>query len=486
MGYVKVAYRKIFEQLDSNYNLPKGWNEFVEKKAIPHNLIIKSSKNKCHCTNCNYDFFSTKKVNEEEKCPICKNKYLIKRSNLKYLAFKDYLAILDYVDDIFVIRYFELKTIIDASHRHHSSAVEFAREIPSDNYYREIYVNERVSKCQCYIYIHHSSNSYFNSKKWRLYTRNYSLIDYAIVFPNNMKELLKNTDYKYSNIWEIAKHSNYIDLVDLIRNKNVIDRVEILSKMKLYNLALQAGNFNTFGSFKDRFGVSKDFYPFMKKNNITYKQLEILKLLQEKDIKKIRHLETYSQYSGEIAQLKDIAQYISLSRFVKYSRQHHGKVRMYLYADYLRFAKELGYDLKNDRYAFPENLEKEHDRLEKQYVIHKNKKISRQIIQRAKKLAENTFQDKKFIVFPAPKFEALIDESMQQNNCVRTYAERYAKGDCDIYFMRDITKQNKSLVTVEVRNNKVYQSRIKYNNSPNEKQIKFLQQWEDKVLKGAA
>ena len=89
MGYVKVAYRDIFYQLDHCFELPIGWDEFVKKQEKSHNLIIKSSKNKCHCTNCNYDFVSTKKINEQVKCPNCHNKYLIKRSNLRYYDFKE-------------------------------------------------------------------------------------------------------------------------------------------------------------------------------------------------------------------------------------------------------------------------------------------------------------------------------------------------------------------------------------------------------------
>lgn len=129
MGYIKVAYRKILNHLDYYSELPRGWNEFIKEQEKLHNLIIKSSKNKCFCTNCHHHFISTKKVKEEVKCPNCHNKYLIKRSNLKYYEFKDYFSILDRVDNTFVIRYFELKTILDAMHESHSSVVEFAREI---------------------------------------------------------------------------------------------------------------------------------------------------------------------------------------------------------------------------------------------------------------------------------------------------------------------------------------------------------------------
>ena len=483
MGYIKVAYQRILRHLDYYSVLPNGWNAFVKKQEIKQNLIIKSSKNKCFCTNCNHEFISRKKVNEQAKCPNCKNKYLIKRSNLRHYEFKDYLSILDNVDDTFVIRYFELRTTIDSEHEHHSSVVEFAREIPTNNYYRDVFVNERVSKCQCHIYIHHSD--YFDDDKWRGYTRNYSLIDYSIVFPNNLKELLKDTEYKYSCIWDIAENSSYIDLLKLIKNKHELSKIELLSKMKLYNLALKASELKSTGSFQEIFGVSKDYYPFMKRNNITYMQLKILRLLKEKDIKKIRYLERYTSY-GSTHDLEEVSNYISLNRFIKYSKMHRKNIRMYLYKDYLRFAKGLGLDLKNNRYAFPKNLKEEHDRLAKEFEIKNKEMVNNAIIKRSKELSSNTYKNSKFIILPAYSLNDLQEESTQQNNCVRTYAEKYAAGQCDIYFMRDIKKQDKSLVTVEVKNNRVVQSRIKNNKDPNEKQIKFLEKWEQKVLKKAA
>ena len=90
-------------------------------------------------------------------------------------------------------------------------------------------------------------------------------------------------------------------------------------------------------------------------------------------------------------------------------------------------------------------------------------------------LSKKIFKDKSFIIIPAPTIESLEDESKQQHNCVRTYAEDYALGRCDMYLMRNRISPDESLVTVEVKNNKVVQSRIKYNLNPNEKQKKFLE-----------
>ena len=121
-----------------------------------------------------------------------------------------------------------------------------------------------------------------------------------------------------------------------------------------------------------------------------------------------------------------------------------------------------------------------------QVKILEQQKLTKKIARRVKKLKQNTYNDKSFIIFPADSVQALIDESTQQNNCVRTYANKYANGECDIYFMRNIKDTNTSLVTVEVRDNKVEQQRSKNNADTTKKQKQFLKNWERKVLSKVA
>ena len=77
-----------------------------------------------------------------------------------------------------------------------------------------------------------------------------------------------------------------------------------------------------------------------------------------------------------------------------------------------------------------------HDKYQKQIKQIREEKTIKNIEKRAKELAKYIFKNKEFIIFPADSIEAMVDESKQQNNCVRTYTEKYADGKCDIYFMR--------------------------------------------------
>ena len=184
--------------------------------------------------------------------------------------------------------------------------------------------------------------------------------------------------------------------------------------------------------------------------------------------------------------INEIIEYININRLYQYLTKYKGKVDLDLYRDYLRFVKLIGLDLKNKKYIFPDNLRKKHDELEKDYEIHNKNVLNNLISKRYELLKENIYKDKKFIIIPAKSIEDLEDESRQQSNCVRTYSEKYAKGRTDIYFMRFLKSKDKSLVTVEVKNNKVVQSRTKFNNLPEENQLKFLKSWETKILQRCA
>ena len=97
-----------------------------------------------------------------------------------------------------------------------------------------------------------------------------------------------------------------------------------------------------------------------------------------------------------------------------------------MYEDYLRFAKIFDLDLKNKKYIFPENLRKKHDELEKSFRVHSRELLNKKILGRYNNLKDNIFKDKCFIIFPAKNVEDLENESKEQHNCVRTYAEKYA------------------------------------------------------------
>lgn len=66
------------------------------------------------------------------------------------------------------------------------------------------------------------------------------------------------------------------------------------------------------------------------------------------------------------------------------------------------------------------------------------------------------------IVYPK-EIQDIKDEAVQQNNCVSSYIEKVINGKCHIVFLRNKHALDLSLVTIEIRDNKVVQAKGKFN-----------------------
>lgn len=73
--------------------------------------------------------------------------------------------------------------------------------------------------------------------------------------------------------------------------------------------------------------------------------------------------------------------------------------------------------------------------------------------------------------------EEIKDEAAQQNNCVASYIDSVIKGDCNIVFLRSTESKDKSLVTMEVRHNKVVQAKGKFNRELTDHELKIVQKY---------
>lgn len=483
MGYIPKYIQEMMDKIDDR-PLPSDWNDFIYDIEKNHNLILKN-KNTYFCTNCQQYFNSNKdlKIQSDAKCPICKYTYEVRSNKIKNYELQNNIMLLEKViipeykkteQSQFVLRLFQISSTYNSKKSEFDhSTVEYVRMLVNDEY-RELR-NERISPSMGAWRVNHYR---VDNGKWRMYTGNgwYEAVPHGYIYTGNLKETLKDTRYENSRLWEAFPDNtkqNY-NMKDWIYAAKC-NSFEMLIELRLYNLAVDAEYFSKTGSFMKIFGVSKDYYEFIKKHNLDYSELKILRKYPIKNIRTLRFLMKH-QYA-----LKEIQEYTTIDNFIKYFRKKHLS-DAHLYRDYLRFAKELGFNLKDKKYLFPDRLKTVHNRCQRQVEQARKEKKTKIIKRRAENLAKYIFKNKEFVIYPANSMDALIEESTQQNNCVRTYAERYAKGDCDIYFMRKVDEPKKSLVTVEVKNNKVVQKRTKNNEKTNKKQDAFLDIWQKEVL----
>ena len=475
MGYVKKSIQRINKVLDDR-EIPENWNNFINECSKSENILIRKKNNHLFCTNCQKEYKYTQKIKSGLKCKFCHEELEVKHWNIRNVRYLKKLILVDKVDDEYIFRMFELRSIYESG-KWDRSAVEFGRIFPKENI---DVIRQNVCRSMGCTYVNHNEDAKYSQSKWRKFDSYWrSLNAKGQVYHYNLKDLFKGTEYQYSQIWELAKKVDYFDIEDAMRIASRNKSFELLVKAKLYNLALNAGKYEIKGTFEDRFKVPKEFYPFMVKHNLSNEELDRLVCLKQPNINKVRYLLKFNSY-----QVEEISEYIKIDDFINYSK----KIKNFdidTYKDYLRFCNELGFNMKDKKVLFPrtgKELDKKHDELEKQYKIRQDEILNKSINKRYEELKENIFKEGQFIIKPADTIESLIDESKQQNNCVRTYSEKYANGECDIYFLRNIKAPNKSLVTVEVIGKEIIQCRIKNNERVTENQEKWLNKWKEIVL----
>lgn len=91
------------------------------------------------------------------------------------------------------------------------------------------------------------------------------------------------------------------------------------------------------------------------------------------------------------------------------------------------------------------------------------------------------FEYKDFIITYPKSTQDVKDEAVQQNHCVASYIRRVINGECHILFLREKENPDKSLITLELRENKVVQARGKFNRETTKEERKVIEKYE-KVL----
>ena len=134
-------------------------------------------------------------------------------------------------------------------------------------------------------------------------------------------------------------------------------------------------------------------------------------------------------------------------------------------------------DLSNKKVAFPDDLKKEHDELMLKHIELEKHTFDDDINNYSKELEQFIYQDDSYIIRPAKSQSELIVESKILNHCVRGYAERMAKKETSIFFIRENERISVPLCTLELKGKKVMQCRAISNKKPEEEVIEFVNTW---------
>ncbi len=472
-------------------DIPKKVKDYITN--ISNELIFRTYNDeygyKDYCSNC------LKELDVNHYCEHCQKSYT--NANKKYIVYlrqqymsdmkytSSYTYVFDVVDDEVVLYNIENKLNYDhlapLKYKESTFSIASIYDVKKDSLYERIEGHPlEYSKIEEFF-----NNPEAGEKITDIYVEFCLPNDNQFLYVDNLDELKKSSLYKYSQIWQLKNkfNNNDITLSSLTYNPICCKEFEYLIKMQLYNLAISCSemNFGKGKNFKDIFGIDKKYYKFMKDIDITNKQYDLLKMYPTTDFDLLNFI-AKDKYSLEM--LKEYVKLEDLKKYIESQEDSEDHIRKYIsdYYDYINGLIMLGADLKDKKVLYPKNFYEEHDRVSAEVMIVENPDLDQKIHDLSNVLSLNVYENDEYIIFPADSISSMIDESSQQQNCVRTYCERVGKNDCQIYFMRNKNAKDKSLVTVEVRDGKVVQARTKFNKDIDSRQRKFLSDWEKVMI----
>ena len=146
--------------------------------------------------------------------------------------------------------------------------------------------------------------------------------------------------------------------------------------------------------------------------------------------------------------------------------------------DYVEAALAVGLDISREDVLFPKKLGERHDMAVK---LHRDILAQQAAKDMEEVFWENEerygFSDGEFIIVNPRSSYDIIDEGKAQCHCVAGYADRHAKGLLAIVFIRRVGEEDKALITVEMREDKMIQARKKHNRAPDAHEKEFIDKW---------
>ena len=225
-------------------------------------------------------------------------------------------------------------------------------------------------------------------------------------------------------------------------------------------------------------------------NWLQYEELEEVKIPQEA-------LEYLTKKNLRVGECEDILRELkSVTRMVNYMQKQTipTKKLVTTWRDYLRMAKEEGYNTEDDIVRLPKDLKARHDYMVelgneradekrlKRYI-----KLDRQIKERLAEAKRYFWENDKYMIIPAGTCEELIIEGRTLHHCVGRddyYMKKMAAGESWILFLRKKENLEKAYYTVEIsmKDDRILQYYSEFDRQPNKTTIsKVLEKFEQSV-----
>ena len=438
-----------------------------EAKRCDWNIQIRLDNNTYYCTNCETEYHDKKiKIGERKKCPVCKIKSEVHRKTANPGCFEALLA-LTHVNkrNELIMRTFDFKKRFDKATRTFSYEVF---EIYRYNIDRNIFVKKNVKVNFWYIYY------IFDPKdKWRVTQRSSSWAkDVRLtgkIIGSSKKKNISKTKYKYACLLEASK---IWDLRQYIEVYEMFPEIEIILKMGMreyFKDLMRFMEIRDVENVRKFLKENKRYYKIWSKVNPRSAEMQMMVDLDTYDYK-------FAKDALTVRYRKRQNIYASDRKVVNYLKKQGQDFSFWL--DYVDFIQRLWISLDKNR-LFPKDLKTEHDKMSKNLKILNDEAYEDDIAEFEEMLRPYNLENKRYLIRCAKTIDELKDESNQMNHCVRNYIPKIAHHKSAVFFLREQSEKEKSLVTIEIDpvDKVLLQARRKDNAEPTSEQMSFINEW---------
>lgn len=311
----------------------------------------------------------------------------------------------------------------------------------------------------------------------------------ARIYPKNLKQIIKGTWLSHSGIDVVASWKGKQEQYEMIiENYMQNPQLELVIKANMRKLTRQLWSYDRFlnkgTKLNEVLGLTK---ANMRKARDYDLGRDEIRVLRNDPDGKLSNDEVIALANAGCHYLTALRTFTTIKKIANYTQKGHDAG---IWVDYLKMAKDLGYNMKDKAVLFPRKLKDKHDDLAKIMKIQGDNIREKKYQQRIPELkALYSYETSKYKIIVPESLKAIVDEGQNLHHCVGTYTEKVAEGETDILFIRKQGEEETSYYTMEVKNLEIIQYRGAYNNlhnNPVPKEIdQFVKQFHNALIKRA-
>lgn len=240
-------------------------------------------------------------------------------------------------------------------------------------------------------------------------------------------------------------------------------------------------------------GVGAEDVPFLRELDADLPTLGIYQEYCRRNLKDRQRLLRWQLEHGVRRDIAPALDYMTVHKLIRYLEEQCAGCRNDMqytvteYRDYLDMCGKLGCDMGNSFVLYPAELHKAHDKAARRVKQKADARLRRDFQRAYQRISQHLDYERdgmKFLLPATP--EELAAEGSALHHCVGGYADRVAKKECLILFLRRCEDESKPFYTVEVRGGEVTQVRGMQNCPATPEVEQFMARWERQVLRGGA